>query len=1456
MAFPTQQSLSTQLAISNRQLEQHCNDDAFGPWSDCRLDFTIFFENTVLSMLPSIGFLLAFLIRIRALYGQDEKVLSNNGRVLKMVGNSYFQAWQDTGLDWILKPSDHFYFVGSDTSSFANLVFSGALFGFECISARMCSESSCRHWCDFHVVSRASTFSKAIYTTVQLLDYHTAARHTSASINVSLSMKFLLLVLESQSKKAILKPKYRKLSPESTSGILNRSFMWWLNGLFLQDSKRLLTESMLYDLDEDLATQASGDRLQKAWDTCSQFEGQLCFVSAVWRCFRGPYGYVVLPRLCLIALTFMQPSLIAQVINIITNEDTARSREIGCLLIFATVLIYVGISVAELHASHNLYRCITMFRSAAITLIYSRSLSLEDRLDDTNGAVTLMSTDVDTIAFCFENLNDCWSRLIEIIVGITLLTRHLGWVSIVPLIIVTFSTMGASWVTKVLGSTRRIWVEATQRRVSITTAMLNEMKSLKMMGLTDVIGETVQNQRVQETKQMEEFAWVIVWKNTIANIPFVMAPAATFAVYAVQAYFSEADFLNTTQAFTSLALITLVSNPAAGLLQAVPNVAGSIGCFQRIQKYLLENTKEDYLVALESTTIHLLDTDNNYHPVEVPLLLSPHTDPNFILVAKNITLRPSKISDIVLRDLSLSIHEGTVTAITGPVGTGKSTVLKALLGELPPVHGYVYTRTNSVAYCSQIPWLPNTTIRLAIIGPKSQLVADAIDEKWYETVLDICALRYDISKLRDGDQTKVGSNGIALSGGQKMRVALARALFARSNLLILDDVFSALDQKTQKWVFERLLGNASLVKKAGTTIVLATHSARCLSMADQVIIIGPSGTFKRGTYNELIEDGYLSGGDQEGETDSDVEEESPPEALSEEKMAKIGTDERARDLTRKTGDIEVYSYYFKSVGALPMISFVGFVVFHVLSGSFSQIWLKWWSDIESHQMLLYISVYFLLSFCYSFGNGGYVWAICVWIGPSTGRKLHKVLLDSVLRAPMSFFTKTETGILVNKFSNDMTLIESQLAFGVLATISNLVASLAEAALVATGSSHMALTIPFLLLTLYNLQKRYLQISRQLRFLDLEMRSPIYSHFLETLSGLSTIRAFGWEQESKAVNIKVVKNSQKPYYLLFCIQRWLELVLNLIVAAMAVIVVALAMNLRASTSPGLLGISLNNILSFNSTLSMFVNGWTVLETSLGAIARLKNFEATTPVEETGREDIIPDDNWPSKGRIEFKDVSASYNALEPVLEDISITILPGEKVGISGRTGSGKSTLLSLILRILPVSSGSILIDNTDISRVPLHILRTRLITLPQDVPKFPGTIRHNLYPYLPTHVSDGSIISVLQMVHLWPIIKEREGGLNADLSSDSLSKGQWQLLALARAVLQKKHMGIGNAGKVLLMDEVMSGLDEATERVMNEVVQKVFKDSTVLIVSHSREGLKDMNTVLKMDAGKIVEMER
>jgi ABC-type multidrug transport system fused ATPase/permease subunit len=412
---------------------------------------------------------------------------------------------------------------------------------------------------------------------------------------------------------------------------------------------------------------------------------------------------------------------------------------------------------------------------------------------------------------------------------------------------------------------------------------------------------------------------------------------------------------------------------------------------------------------------------------------------------------------------------------------------------------------------------------------------------------------------------------------------------------------------------------------------------------------------------------------------------------------------------------------------------------------------------------------------------------------------------------------------------------------------DLFATIAETALVASGSYFMALTIPLFIVAIYFLQHVYLKTSRQLRILDLETRSPVYTHFLETLEGLTTIRAFAAQEKFVEENARRLDQSQKPYYLMFCIQRWLALMLDLLLMVMATCVVALATTLRYSTSPGLLGVSLNSVLSFNQTLSAFIAGWTMLETSLGAIARLKNFEAETPKEEKAGENATPPAFWPTGGSIEFKNVSASYDSKSPVLRNINFKILPGQRFGICGRTGSGKSTLLSTLLRILDHSDGLIAIDSVDITTIPRPTLRRRLINVPQDTLHLPGSIRLNADPLGIS--TDTAIITAMEKVSLWTILAAR-GGLNADLQVDALSKGQQQLFALARAMLQRQVQGT----KVLLMDEATSSMDAESERTIRRVMKEEFQGCTVLCIAHHLETILDMDVVLVMDGGKAVEI--
>jgi ATP-binding cassette subfamily C (CFTR/MRP) protein 1 len=200
---------------------------------------------------------------------------------------------------------------------------------------------------------------------------------------------------------------------------------------------------------------------------------------------------------------------------------------------------------------------------------------------------------------------------------------------------------------------------------------------------------------------------------------------------------------------------------------------------------------------------------------------------------------------------------------------------------------------------------------------------------------------------------------------------------------------------------------------------------------------------------------------------------------------------------------------------------------------------------------------------------------------------------------------------------------------------------AQFALIAIGSSFMALSCPFLLIAIYLLQKFYLRTSRQMRFLDLEYKSPLYTHFTETLEGLSTIRVYRWQDYFIRENMKRLDTSQRPYYLLFCIQRWLNLMLQLLVGIMAVVVMAMATNLKNTTDAGRLGVSLSAVVTFNASLASLLQWWTTMETSLGAVARVKVFEEGTLSENKEEETFIPADDWPTLGFIEFKDVSASY-----------------------------------------------------------------------------------------------------------------------------------------------------------------------------------------------------------------------
>ncbi|KAJ5356583.1 ABC transporter transmembrane domain type 1 [Penicillium concentricum] len=429
----------------------------------------------------------------------------------------------------------------------------------------------------------------------------------------------------------------------------------------------------------------------------------------------------------------------------------------------------------------------------------------------------------------------------------------------------------------------------------------------------------------------------------------------------------------------------------------------------------------------------------------------------------------------------------------------------------------------------------------------------------------------------------------------------------------------------------------------------------------------------------------------------------------------------------------------------------------------------------------------------------------------------------------------------------MSLLDMQLPVAFAITIQAFLTCIAQGALIATGSGYMAVAIPFCILAVWIIQAFYLRTSRQIRLLDLEAKAPLYAHFLETTEGLTTVRAFHWQRQFADRNIDLLDTSQKPFYTMYSIQQWLHVVLDLLVAGLATFLVTLAVFVTKQSTSGAVGVALVNLLTFNSTLTFLIINWTQLETSLGAIARVKQFVNDPQLQPIPRREVACPEGWPSEGRMEFRSVSASYgkHGSALVVRDISFTLQGGQKLGICGRTGSGKSSLLACILSLVTITSGQIYIDDIDISTIPKEKLHSALVPISQSPLLLPGSVRENISLGISSALDDSEMISALEGVGLWNQIYEH-GGLSADINSIHLSDGQKQIFCIARAIL--------SPGKIIMMDEPTGGFDEHTEKLATELLRERLKGRTIISIAHQINTLMDSNLVMVMSDGIISEM--
>ncbi|GKZ49573.1 hypothetical protein AbraIFM66951_002142 [Aspergillus brasiliensis] len=965
-----------------------------------------------------------------------------------------------------------------------------------------------------------------------------------------------------------------------------------------------------------------------------------------------------------------------------------------------------------------------------------------------------------------------------------------------------------------------------------------------MLGLSRILFRTISELRKIELKTSERFRKLLIWEIVISNVPADFAPFATFAIYTIIAVVKDDKTLLSSQAFTSLSLISLVTNPLLNFIQAIPSVRQAMACYLRIEEYF---EKETGMLTTRTVSPTPSVTSDNI-AVELQSL-QPKSEIEIVPISfERANIAWSQSGECKLHDITLCVKPG-VTMLIGPVGSGKSTLLSSILGETVVKSGDMRVADRQVAYCSQVPWIANETVRQNII------LGSPFDSKWYDFAIWSCGLKEELSNMPGGDLYRAGTDGLSLSGGQKQRVALCRAIYSRKRLVVLDDVFSGLDSNNIGTIAARLFGPDGYFRKTGMTVLLATHAEPVLQYADKIIVLEGGRIVQNGSFEELMQLHKPVSATRSLMSTVDTSEQVASAAQEADVLNKNNTNPSAPDSPsplRREGSWSVYRYYYRSARFIPFAICMAFIVVEAVSGDFTTLWVQWWVEANESRpnkdVGMYLGVYAVLFVVQLAGTAGGLWLLIITIINNTAFNLHTDLLSATLSAPFRFFQDTEIGTLTNRFSQDMELIDMTLPLVASMFLTGFASCVVKLVILCIVSKYLAVAVPVLLVSLVILQKYYLSTSRQVRLLDLEAKAPLYTHFTETVHGVTTLRAFGMEQWFQEKMHMLLNNSQRPFYMLFCIQQWLTLVMGLIVAALAVIIVAMTTSLADQYNGAAVGVALSLVLTFNSTLSGTLRSWTSLETSIGAVSRVQQFVHDTP-RETNNDligSLVPRALGCSRFTIEFENVTAGYGQASPaVLKHISLTINPGEKIAICGASGSGKTSIVMSLLRMSEIQSGRVSIGGCNISELEEQSIHSAINVIPQDPFLLSGTVRFNLDPF--QMATDERIASALRKVGLWSRINV-EGGLDMDMTSISTwSVGEKQLLALARALVVPRP--------ILVLDEATSSVDRETEALMQEIIEHDFRQQTVIAVVHRFAYIDGFDRVALLKDGEMIECD-
>ncbi|KAJ7065610.1 multidrug resistance-associated ABC transporter [Mycena amicta] len=1096
--------------------------------------------------------------------------------------------------------------------------------------------------------------------------------------------------------------------------------------------------------------------------------------------------------------------------------------------------------------------------------------------------MTLMTTDIDRVADFTHHVFAVIDVPIEIIVGTTFLYQLLGVSCFFGLGVAVVCLPLNHLTGKLVSRAQDNLMKSRDERVALMNEVLGGIRMLKFMAWERSFESRILKVRSKELKYQR---LIYIIEALIAGfwngIP-VLITLVSFYHFAVW----RGETLKPSIAFTSIMVFEELRFALGALTDTFISIVQSFVSLRRIEKYL--NTREVKLVpalADQSKEISF-----NSCTVTWP------QDRSASSVSASAVSTPR--NKFVLMDLSLEFPRGELSLVCGKLGSGKTLLLLALLGEADVLTGQVACPRSPAnilasfagfnpatkdwlvdgvcAYVPQTAWLQNASIKDNI------LFTLPYDEARYQMTLEACALVSDLAILEDGDESEIGERGINLSGGQRARVSLARAVYSRATVLLLDDVLSAVDAHTAHHLYHNCLRGPLM--RGRTAILVSHHVQLCAPDAAYVVALENGRVQFQGNFPTFQSSGVMgglvqsTGVDTEAET-QDVKEEAAIEAIGEETSVVVApstvkpeTKKSPRKFIeeeqREVGHVSwsVWQTYIAAGGGT---AYWTLFVFVFVSAALARIgenwWLSYWSRGNGEKSaLFYLSVYAVLA-C----TGVIlivVRMLVLYLGSIHASKLlYKKLLEAVLFAEIRFHDTVSRGRVLNRFGKDFEGIDSNLPDNIGNTFLHAISTVTTIIAISfVGGWPFVGAIACILFVYYQIGKIYGQASRDLRRLDSTTRSPLYSMYSETIAGVTIVRAFGASSKFLRDMIRNVDTNCNPAYWTWGTNRWLTIrmtcLASLITAFMALLSV-LNRNISASTAGFALAFS--NAMLYD--LLLVVREFVSLEQAMVGLERVKEYSELTQ-EPPEFIEPRPDKEWPQEGVVKCEDLVIRYAPdLPDVLHELSFEVKAGEKIGVLGRTGSGKSTLALSFFRFVEPTSGRILIDGVDITKIGLSDLRGRLTIIPQDPTILSGTLRSTLDVF--GEYEDKDIFEALRRVHLIPNDSEAEAqgasatngdevnanvfrDLDASVSEagENFSTGEKQLLCMARAILKRS--------KVLLMDEATASVDYATDQLIGQTIRHEFKDSTILTIAHRLRTVIDYDKVMLLEQGRIVEFDR